>query len=152
MTSLNFFCNTKVKMPTLNQSFVVYEFVCPGCSANYVEKTERTLFERNVEHAWNDKDSVVNIHLNECNGVQHVFNITKLTPSLFLIVLLMTYRTCERPAKSNYQKAIMKRYAFQTKRKKQMDLFFFSIYSSKKPKYINYKHVQCNVISRSSCQ
>ena len=27
--------------------------------------------------------SVVNIHLNECNGVQHVFNIAKLTPSLF---------------------------------------------------------------------
>ena len=30
-----------------------------------------------------DKDSVVNIHLNECNGVQHMFNIAKLTPSLF---------------------------------------------------------------------
>ena len=39
-------------MQTLNQSFVLYEFVCPGCSANYVGKTERTLFERNVEHAW----------------------------------------------------------------------------------------------------
>ena len=56
----------------------MYEFVCPGCSPNYVGKTERTLFERNVEHAWNDKDSVVNIHLNECNGVQHM-----LTPLLF---------------------------------------------------------------------
>ena len=70
-------------MPTLNQSFVVYEFVCPGCSDNYIEKTERILFERNVEHAWNDKDSVVNIYLNECNVVQHMFNIAKLTLSLF---------------------------------------------------------------------
>ena len=61
----------------------MYEFLCPGCSANYVGKTERTLFERNVEHVWNDKDSVVNIHLNECNGVQHMFNIAKITPSLF---------------------------------------------------------------------
>ena len=61
----------------------MYEFVCPGCSANYVGKTKITLFERNVEHAWNDKDSLVNIHLNECNGVQHMFNIAKLTPSLF---------------------------------------------------------------------
>ena len=69
-------------MPTLNQSLVMYEFACPGCSANYVGKTERTLYERNVEHAWNDKDSVINIHLNECNGVQHMFNIAKLTPSL----------------------------------------------------------------------
>ena len=41
-------------MPTLNQSFIVYEFVCHGCSVNYVGKTVRTFFERNAEHAWND--------------------------------------------------------------------------------------------------
>ena len=52
--------------------------MCRGCSANYVGKTEKK-----IEHAWNDKDSVVNIHLNECNGVQVMFNIAKLTPSLF---------------------------------------------------------------------
>ena len=28
----------------------MYEFVCLGSSSNYVWKTERTLFERNVEH------------------------------------------------------------------------------------------------------
>ena len=61
---IDFFCSTKDKTSTLNQSFAVYEFVCPGCSANYVGKTERTLFERNVEHACSGKDSV-NIHLNE---------------------------------------------------------------------------------------
>ena len=61
----------------------MYEFLFPGCSANCIGKTERTLFQRNVEHALNDKDSVVNIHLNECNGVHHMFNITKLTLSLF---------------------------------------------------------------------
>ena len=47
-----------------------------------VFKTERTLYERCVEHAWNDKDSVVFNHLNECIGVQHMFEIGKLTPSL----------------------------------------------------------------------
>ena len=31
----------------------------------------------------NDKDSVVNIYLNQCTDVQHIFNFTKLTPSLF---------------------------------------------------------------------
>ena len=41
----------------------MHEFASPGCRANYVGKTERTLFERNVEHAWSDKDSVVNKHL-----------------------------------------------------------------------------------------
>ena len=60
----------------------MYEFLCLGCSTNYVGKTERTVYKRNVEHAWNDKDSVINIHLNGCNGVQHVFNIARLTPSL----------------------------------------------------------------------
>ena len=51
VTKIDFFCSTKDKMPTLNQSFVVYEFVCPGCNADYVGKNGRTLFERNVEHA-----------------------------------------------------------------------------------------------------
>ena len=51
-------------------------------SANYVGENDKTLFERNVEHAWNDKDIVVNIHFNECNGIQHMFNIAKLALSL----------------------------------------------------------------------
>ena len=51
--------------------------------ANYVGKTERTLFKRSVEHPCSDKESVVNIHLNEYNGVQYMFNIAKLIPSLF---------------------------------------------------------------------
>ena len=83
VTKIDFFCSIKDKTPTLNQSYVVYEFVCPRCSANYAEKTEGTLSERNVGHVWNDKGSVVNIHLNEFNGVQHMFNIAKLTPSVF---------------------------------------------------------------------
>ena len=57
----------------------MYEFICPGCNDNYVGKTERTLHERCVEHACNDKDSVVFDHLNECIGVQHMFEIGKLT-------------------------------------------------------------------------
>ena len=72
MTSqkLNFLCNVKDKTPRLNQSLVAYEFVSPGYSANYVWKTERTSLKRDIEHVCSDKDSVVNIHLNECNGVQ----------------------------------------------------------------------------------
>ena len=57
--------------------------MCPGCSANYVGKTERTLYKRNVKHAWNDKYSFINIHLNQCKGVQHMLNIARLTPSPF---------------------------------------------------------------------
>ena len=43
---MEFFCNTKDKTPIINQSFVVYKFTCPGCGANYVGKTEKTLYER----------------------------------------------------------------------------------------------------------
>ena len=61
------FCSTKYKTPTLNQLFAVYESVCPGCRANYVGRTERNSLERNVEHAWSDKDSALKIHLNDLN-------------------------------------------------------------------------------------
>ena len=57
VTKIGFFCSTIDKTPTLNQSFFVYEFICPWWSANYVGKTERILFQRDIEHAWGDKDS-----------------------------------------------------------------------------------------------
>ena len=59
-----------------------------GCSAIYVGKLNRSLFERDAEHAWSDKVSVVNIHINECNGFHHTFNITKLSPSLVSNVIV----------------------------------------------------------------
>ena len=31
-------------------SFVVHEFTCPGCGASYVQKKERMLYEKCVEH------------------------------------------------------------------------------------------------------
>ena len=62
----------------------VYEFVCPRYSgATCVGETERTWFDRNVEHAWNNKDSVVYNNLNECYGVKDAFDIPNLTPWLF---------------------------------------------------------------------
>ena len=41
---MEIFCNTRDRTPFINQSFVVYEFTCPGCGANYVGKTERMLY------------------------------------------------------------------------------------------------------------
>ena len=84
VTKLEFFCNTKDRTPKLSESFVVFEFICPGCNANYVGKIERTLDERCAERAWDDKDNVVFHHLNENIGVQHMFEIGKLTPSLLI--------------------------------------------------------------------
>ena len=82
VTKLEFFCNIKDRTTKLNESFVVYEFICPACNANYVGNTERTLHERCAKPAWDDKDSVVFNHLNECIGVQRMFEIGKFPPSL----------------------------------------------------------------------
>ena len=83
VSKMRFFCNTKDRTPAINQSFVVYEFRCPGCGANYVGTTERPLYERCVEHAWSDKNSIVKNHLDQCSEVQYLLSITNLGPALF---------------------------------------------------------------------
>ena len=80
---MEFFCNTKKRTTIINQSFVAYEFTCPGCGANYVGKTERTIYERCVDHAWSDQNSTVKNHLDQCIEVQYLLNITSLGPALF---------------------------------------------------------------------
>ena len=80
---MEYFCNTRDRAPIINQSFVVYEFTCPGCGANYVEETEATLNERCVEHAWSDQNSIVKNHLDQCVKVQYLLNIASLGPPLF---------------------------------------------------------------------
>ena len=40
----------------------------------------RKLREIIKKYTWNDRNSIVDIHLNECNGVQYVFNIVILDP------------------------------------------------------------------------
>ena len=49
---IEFYYNTKDKTAVFSNSFLVYNFSCPGCGANYIGKIERTLYERTVEHAW----------------------------------------------------------------------------------------------------
>ena len=72
---MELFCNTKDRTPIINQFFVVYEFTCSDCGVNYVEKNERTLYERCVERAWSDKNSVVRNHLHQCVKVQSTYLI-----------------------------------------------------------------------------
>ena len=65
VNKIEFYCNTKDKTAVLSNSFVVYHFSYPGCGANYIGKTERTLYEKTVEHAWVDNNSAVYKHLND---------------------------------------------------------------------------------------
>ena len=83
VSKIEFYCNTKDKTAVLSNSFVVYDFSCPGCGANCIGKTERTFHERTVEHAWTDNNSAVYKHLNDCTGVQQLFDIASLHSSLF---------------------------------------------------------------------
>ena len=68
VNKIEFYCNIKNKTAVWSNSFVVYDFSCPGCSANYISKTERILYERTVEHAWTDNNSAAYKHLDDFTG------------------------------------------------------------------------------------
>ena len=71
-TKISFFTSNKDKIPYLSNSFVVYEYTCPGCSHNYIGKTETTLFNRSKQHGWEQKDSAVFEHFNKCDGWEYI--------------------------------------------------------------------------------
>ena len=61
---------------------VVYDFSCPSCGAKYSNKTERTLHEWTVEHLYTDNNSTIYKDLDDCTGIQHLFDIASLYSSL----------------------------------------------------------------------
>ena len=69
---ISYFTSMKDRIPFLNQSSVVYNFECPGCSKCYVGKTDCTLFKRSEQHGWKQKDSSVYKHLDECHEYQYI--------------------------------------------------------------------------------
>ena len=84
VTKMEFFCSTKDRTSLLCQSNIAHDFVRLGCSANFVGKTARIFHQRTRQHAWTDKDSVINNHLDEYDGTKHVFGFCHLIPQLFL--------------------------------------------------------------------
>ncbi|XP_066932169.1 uncharacterized protein [Clytia hemisphaerica] len=76
---LSFFTNMKDKTPSLLKSSVVYHFTCPGCSADYIGKTDRNLHERCVEHATSNKNKSSNTaiydHLTNCQEMRYMTNL-----------------------------------------------------------------------------
>ena len=60
--------------------FMIFFYL--GYGANYIGKTEGTLYERTAEHAWTDNDYAVYKHLNYSTAVQHLFDIASLHSSL----------------------------------------------------------------------
>ena len=83
---VSFFTNMKDRTPFLMKSAVVYKFVCPGCSAEYIGKTDRNLYERCLDHATYSKNSAIQENLRECPDFIYLSNqlhhgIEKLTKS-----------------------------------------------------------------------
>ena len=74
-TQLRDFASSKDKTPLLSKSNVVYEVCCPACGENYIGKTERTLKERSIEHAWYDVESPMRNHLKSCSHFNHMYGI-----------------------------------------------------------------------------
>ena len=50
----------------------------PGCSKSYTGKTQKTLFERIIEHAFEDMNSAVYSSINNCDGVKYLDNLLKI--------------------------------------------------------------------------
>lgn len=71
------------KTELINQSFVVYEFTCPGCNSNFAWKIETTLYERSVERTWKYENGTVKNHIDQCEGVHCLLNLATLGPTLF---------------------------------------------------------------------
>ena len=77
-TKLSFYANTKDCIDKLAHSYIVYKFRYPGCSSNYIGKTEGTIFERINEHVFKDKNSMVHNHINNCDGVKYLVDLLNI--------------------------------------------------------------------------
>ena len=57
------------------QSSVVYKFVCPGCNASYIGKTDGCLYTPVNEHA---KSEEIYNHVNDCEHFEHDLSLLNL--------------------------------------------------------------------------
>ena len=55
---------------------MVHEFSCPGYKANCIDKTNRTLFERTLDHGWINNEKIVYQHLNNCEHLKYFCTIS----------------------------------------------------------------------------
>ena len=53
---MNYYCNTKARIPDYIKSHGVYKF-CPACNAGYIGKTDRNLGTWIKEHCGLDKNT-----------------------------------------------------------------------------------------------
>ena len=75
----NIYTSQKDRTPKPYRSSVVYKFVCPGCNASYIGKTDRCLYTKSDL----DKSEIYN-HVHECEPFEHVLSLLNLPCNLLL--------------------------------------------------------------------
>ena len=70
---ISYFLPKKDKILDLSQNNLVYQFICPGCNALYIGKTERNLATRL---------SAISKHLCECDYTSYLLSMNNLFDSL----------------------------------------------------------------------
>ena len=86
-TKLCYFTNNKDKTQSLDQSSVIYKFVCPGYKSCYVGKANHTIHERTKEHAYTkgskNGQSAIYEHLSSCSHYSHIGKLFKIDTNSF---------------------------------------------------------------------
>ena len=86
-TNSNTFLSLKDRTQKELQSSVVYKFICPGCKASYIGKTDRCLATRIKEHTY-CKDSEIYKHINNCEHFLHFKTLINLPHTLHNLEML----------------------------------------------------------------
>ncbi len=74
----------------------MYKFKCPGCNANYIGKTDRSLYTRIKEHSFYDSSEIYN-HVISCNEFNFIKNLLELnsievwpSAAIYTLIIYMT--------------------------------------------------------------
>ena len=86
-TNSNTFLSLKDWTQKELKSSVVYKFICPGCKASYIGKTDRCLATRIKEHTY-CKDSEIYKHINNCELFFHFKTLINLPHTLHSLEML----------------------------------------------------------------
>ena len=78
LTKLLCSVQTKIKIKPLDKANVIYKFKCPGCSNEYIGKTERNLITRLKEHGDGETDSAINMHLQHCTLYRELLSFNSI--------------------------------------------------------------------------
>ena len=82
-TKLSQYCSNKDPAPALQRANVIYKLVCPGCTQQYIGKTDRSLAFRLCEHARREEQPMYK-HLSNCENFKETVSLCAELPNLYM--------------------------------------------------------------------